>query len=67
MPPFPKPKFSYDYHVSAQIDALREYRETKPGRAIPDKTADRLLLATWNIANLGEQQRRDRDHRVIAE
>jgi hypothetical protein len=30
-------------------------RET---RAIPDKRAERLLVATWNVANLGVQERR---------
>lgn len=66
MPPFPKPGFKYDYRLSSQIGALREYRDMKPGRAIPRKAADRLL-ATWNVANLGVQERRDKDYRLIAE
>jgi endonuclease/exonuclease/phosphatase family metal-dependent hydrolase len=67
VPPFPKPSFSYEYHVDAQLQALRDYRDTAPGRAIPAKADDRLLLATWNVANLGVQQRRDQDYRLIAE
>src|ERR687894_279540 len=67
MPPFPKPAFSYEYRLSSQIDALRRYRDTKPGRAIPSKAADRLLVATWNVANLGVQERREKDHLLIAE
>src|SRR5918998_4416091 len=67
MPPFPKPAFSYEYRLSPQIDALRKYRDTKPGRAIPSKAADRLLVATWNVANLGVQERREKDHLLIAE
>ena len=69
MPPFPKPGFEYEYNVQAQINALREYEATKPGRGIPDKASDRLLLATWNIANLGRpaQDRRAKDFMVIAE
>ena len=67
MPPFDKPDFAYDYQVSSQIDALWAYRQNKPGRAIPSKAADRLLLATWNVANLGVQERRDKDCRLIAE
>jgi hypothetical protein len=31
------------------------------------EAGSRLLLATWNIANLGVHQRRDRDHRLLAE
>ena len=67
MPPFPKPSFDYTYDADAQIDALRTYRDTAPGRQIPAKASDRLLLATWNIANLGVQQRIDADYRLIAE
>lgn len=46
MPPFPKPNFSYEYRVSSQINALRQYMDAKPGRAIPTKAANRLLIAT---------------------
>lgn len=67
MPPFPKPTFSYEYQLSSQINALRQYREVKPGRAIPAKAADRLLMATWNVANLGVQERREKDYFLIAE
>lgn len=67
MPPFDKPAFTYNYRVSSQIRILRAYRQNKPGRAIPSKAADRLLLATWNIANLGLQERRDKDYRLITE
>lgn len=67
MPAFEKPAFEYDYHVEAQLSALREYRDTKPGRAIPAKRDDHLLLATWNIANLGLQEREARDYRLLAE
>lgn len=67
MPPFPKPAFSYDYVLETQLGALRAWQEEQPGRAIPDKADDRLLLATWNIANLGVQERHDNDYRLIAE
>jgi endonuclease/exonuclease/phosphatase family metal-dependent hydrolase len=50
-----------------EIRAIRRYVATKPGRGIPRKRADRLLIATWNIANLGVQQRRSKDYRLIAE
>jgi endonuclease/exonuclease/phosphatase family metal-dependent hydrolase len=67
MPPFPKPKFAYEYNPAVEIAAIRDYERTKPGRDIPDKAADRLLIASWNIANLGVQERRDQDYRIIAE
>jgi len=67
MPPFPKPRFDYSYDVTAETRALRRYRDTKPGRAIPAKANGSLLLATWNIANLGVQDRLDTDYRLMAE
>jgi hypothetical protein len=69
VPPFPRPQFEYEYDAQAQVAALRQYEATHPGRDIPSKTANRLLLATWNVANLGhpEQQRREKDFQLIAE
>lgn len=64
---FPKPKFDLAYSVSKEIEALRNYRDTKEGRQIPAKSPNRLLLATWNIANLGLQKRRKKDHQLLAE
>jgi endonuclease/exonuclease/phosphatase family metal-dependent hydrolase len=67
VPPFPKPRFAYDYDPAAQVAALRDYRKNKPGRRIPRKTSKTLLVATWNIANLGVQDRLDSDYALIAE
>ncbi len=67
MPSFPKPSFRFNYRTSIEIQRLRHYRDTKPGRSIPKKTTKKLLIATWNIANLGEQKRRDKDYRLLAE
>src|SRR4249920_2265263 len=67
MPPFPKPRFDYTYDVAAERGALRRFRDTKHGRAIPAKAKDRLLLGTWNIANLGVQDRLDDDYGLMAE
>jgi endonuclease/exonuclease/phosphatase family metal-dependent hydrolase len=67
MPPFPKPQFSYDYEVDVQLKALRDYPLKKPNRAIPARTPNRLVIATWNVANLGVQQRTGNDYRLIAE
>jgi endonuclease/exonuclease/phosphatase family metal-dependent hydrolase len=67
MPPFPKPRFAYDYDLGRELAALRAYPKEKPDRKIPRKAADRLLLATWNIANLGVQDRLDTDYALIAE
>ena len=67
VPAFPKPAFDFPDQAAAEIAALRKYRQTKPGRAVPAKAANRLLLVTWNIANLGVQQRRQEDYQVLAE
>jgi endonuclease/exonuclease/phosphatase family metal-dependent hydrolase len=67
VPPFPKPRFAYDYDPAAQIAALRVYRKIKAGRQIPAKSSKTLLVATWNIANLGVQDRLDSDYALMAE
>lgn len=67
MPAFAKPRFEYDYDLETELEALRAYPSQKPDREIPEKADDRLLVATWNVANLGLQQRREKDNRVIAE
>jgi endonuclease/exonuclease/phosphatase family metal-dependent hydrolase len=64
MPPFPKPTFDFDYDLKAELKRLRQHKRT---RQIPARQRDRLLVATWNIANLGAQQRRDQDRALIAE
>jgi endonuclease/exonuclease/phosphatase family metal-dependent hydrolase len=67
MPPFVKPKFPFAFNVQEEIAALNNYKKTKPGRSIPAKAKNRLLLATWNIANLGAQDRTDDHYAMIAE
>ena len=67
MPSFPKPKFPYAFNPQDEITALGDYRRDKPDRDIPKKAKTRLLIATWNIANLGLQKRRKKDYRIIAE
>ena len=67
MPSFPKPSFTFDYDADAERAALRQWRDTQPGRAIPAKDDNRLLLATWNIANLGAQDRGPKDYALLAE
>jgi endonuclease/exonuclease/phosphatase family metal-dependent hydrolase len=67
MPPFPKPRFDYAYDLEHERAALRAYRRDKPGRQVPAKTKDTLLVATWNVANLGVQDRLDSDYALIAE
>jgi endonuclease/exonuclease/phosphatase family metal-dependent hydrolase len=69
VPPFRKPAFAYDYDVDRELEALRTYpkRPDRRDRAIPPKARGHLLVATWNIANLGLQRRDDRDYRLLAE
>jgi endonuclease/exonuclease/phosphatase family metal-dependent hydrolase len=64
MPPFPRPRFDYSPRVSRELRALRALRDE---RGIPPKRDDTLLLATWNVANLGAQERTATDHELIAE
>ena len=64
MPIFPKPKFPFEYDVAAEIGHLRTHKQT---RLIPAREDGKLLVATWNIANFGAQQRRDQDRSLLAE
>jgi len=64
MPVFPKPKFAYEYDLNNEIARLRKHKKT---RAIPDREQNNILVATWNIANLGAQERRNNDRSIIAE
>lgn len=64
MPIFPKPQFPFEYDVAAEIARLRDHKKS---RGIPEHAEKAILVATWNIANLGAQQRRDQDRSLIAE
>lgn len=64
MPVFPKPKFSFEYDLGTEITCLRKH---KKARGIPRREQGKLLVATWNIANLGAQHRRGQDLSIIAE
>jgi len=68
-----RPKPDLNYNVSVEINRLREHRDEEhedpaANRHIP-KTGQtgHILIATWNIANLGVHKRRIKDIRLIAE
>lgn len=67
MPPFPKPRFQYEIDSTQELRALRDWERNETGRAIPDKDDDHVLVATWNVANLGVQDRTPEAYRLIAE
>ncbi len=60
----PKPKFTYIYKVETELEALRKH---KVDRKIPEKDQRSLLLATWNLANFGVQERRPDDIHLMSE
>lgn len=64
MAQFGKPKFDFAYAIDSEIQRLRVHKVT---RKIPERSPDSLLAATWNIANLGAQARRDQDFVLIGE
>jgi endonuclease/exonuclease/phosphatase family metal-dependent hydrolase len=64
MPTFEKPKFTYTREPIAEIQRLRQHKQT---RGIPTKKSDQLLLATGNIANFGAQQRGDEHIALISD
>ncbi len=67
MPSFPKPKFAHTVYLAKEIKALRNYRDKTPDIQIPVSKPNNLLLATWNIANFGEQDRQKEHLKIIAE
>src|ERR1041384_5884317 len=67
MPSFPKPKFDYTVSLSREIRALHKYRDHTEGVKIPAATTKNLRIATWNIANLGAQDRQDSHLKIIAD
>jgi len=67
MPPFPKPNITYKVDVTKEIKNIALYQKNKPDRKIPAKKKNKLLLATWNIANLGTQKREAEHYKIIAE
>lgn len=64
MPPFPKPRLVLRLRPCSRDPCLRSHKAL---REIPELQNDRLLLATWNVANLGVQDRRGDDYRLLAE
>lgn len=61
--PFPKPKPALPITASSEIKALNKHFTL---RGVPNPTDQRLLLASWNIANLGAQSRTAGARKVIA-
>jgi exonuclease III len=63
MPSFPRPKPDWVYDLDAEKKAVDEWFRK---REVPKSTSGRLLLASWNIANLGEQKRDPKDLELVA-
>ena len=65
MPEFAKPtEFSFEPKLEPELEALRRHGET---RGVPTAHQDRLLLATWNLANFEVQDREPVHLDLIAE
>ncbi len=66
MPPFPKPKFPYDWNKDTELQAIRTLQaETRFG--IPTVNHNQILVGTWNVANLDTQKRNEDCFPLIAE
>lgn len=66
MPSFPKPAFPYVVDLAKELKALKSLN-ARPEYLVPASKADNLLLATWNIANLGGQDRQNEHLKIIAD
>jgi exonuclease III len=67
MVPHKKPNPDIIYNIDQELASLINYKLNAPGRAIPSKSQYTLLAATWNLTNLGLQERLDSDYRLMAE
>lgn len=64
MPSFPRPKPDYNYSLADEKKSLTAWFDH---RKVPKPNqAGKLLMGSWNIANLGEQKRIDKDLQLIA-
>ena len=63
MPSFPRPRPDLVYDLATEKAAIDSWFAR---RNVPGSTGGRLLLASWNIANLGEQKRDPQDLELIA-
>jgi len=61
--PFKSPTPKHRYIIKKEIAALEEHFSL---REVPQPSANRLLLASWNVANLGAQDRTNGALRLIA-
>ena len=69
MPKLEDPKVQLLIDAAAEIRAVRRWRDHQRDRCVPKRDVDHLLLATWNIANLGDpaQKRTPEDLAILAE
>ncbi len=63
MHPHPKPKFTYVMNPDKELEALSNH---KIHRKIPEKSEDKLLIATWNLTNFGLQKRLVKHLKIMA-
>lgn len=61
---FKKPRFTFNFDLQTEIKTLKEH---KANRGLPKKGPNKLLLCTWNIANLGLHKRTNDHYKLIAE
>jgi hypothetical protein len=64
---FKKPRFAFDFRPDREVARLRRWRDEERDRQVPVRADDRLLLGSWNIANLGTQDREPAHYRLLAE
>lgn len=61
---FAKPNFTLNIDFNQEVQNLLTH---KASRGLPEKSNDKLLICTWNIANLGLHDRHDDHYKLIAE
>lgn len=61
-----KPRFKFKFDVAEEKKALRAHLK-RDDRKIPKRSADNVLIATWNLTNFGAQERTAEHIELMAE
>ena len=67
MTPHEKPTFPYRVVLARELRRLEEHRAEPDRTTIPEKTSSNVLIASWNIANFGLQEREAVHIKLLAE
>jgi endonuclease/exonuclease/phosphatase family metal-dependent hydrolase len=66
MRPHGKPTFAYSFDLDKELENLAAHRKLSD-RLIPDRSENNIIIATWNLTNYGEQDRKQQHIALMAD